>query len=85
MCNKKILFIAVLFLFIFGKVNSQQGNFLYLHQNDAFQFLDDYLIRCFHNLCCIVNIEISNLLTIKIIFVNMSVLKKYHPYENFKC
>jgi hypothetical protein len=70
MCNKKILFIAVLFLFIFGKVNSQQGNFLYLHQNDAFQFLDDYLIRCFHNLCCIVNTEIQYIKERNRLFIN---------------
>ena len=46
--------------FAFKNIDScfQQGIFLCLHQNDALQFFDDYLIRCFHN-CCKTNPEIQ--------------------------
>ena len=37
----------------------QPRNFLCLHQNDALQFFDDYLIRCFHNLSYKTNPEIQ--------------------------
>ena len=59
-----VFFCCVSFQFPFKNFNScnQQRNFskfLCLHQNDALQFLDDYLIRCFHNLCYKTNPEIQ--------------------------
>ncbi len=37
----------------------QSSNFFRLHQNNALQFFDDNLIRCFHNLCYKTNPEIQ--------------------------